>query len=157
MFSRVYFPYTLVWIWMSNSDYFMFWIPPFLVDVLVRICIYFYHINFHYVVIRSSFRGENRVWSWNKLVWWIRWWEYVIHSSSILARSLHACTILTRFEPTIQKDRHINWNRRNILLCPLAIMTTDSHSPAKSLASVYSLLFKYFITSTFGIGFPISS
>lgn len=47
--------------------------------------------------------------------------------------------------------------QKDVLLWPLAMMTTGSHSPAKSIASTYSIPLRSFITSIFGVGFPMSS
>lgn len=61
------------------------------------ICL-FYYVHFHYMMIRSPFRGKDRVWSRNKLVGWSRRCQYVIYSRSIFARPLHTCLIYRKSE-----------------------------------------------------------
>lgn len=126
----------------------------------------FHDVHLNYMVIGRAFWWNNRVWSRYKCIRQALRSQNVINSSSIFTCSLHICAKMTR--TWLRKNLYIGSNEyreifhrkfwdKIFILWPLAMITTDSHSPANSFASLYSFPFKKFMTSTLGVGLPISS
>lgn len=124
----------------------------------------FEEIDFDNVMIGGSFGGKDGVGSLYKLVICVGRGQYVVHPSPVLARPLNICHCQPK--PNIPLVKTFQYHlpifffnsSLSFLLCPLAIITTDSHSPPNSFASLYCILFfRNLVTLASGVGFPISS
>lgn len=111
--SSLCWPYTLWWtVCYLYNLLFLFLFSPLSSTIFLANLLYFCYIHLYNVMIRGPFWREDRVWSWNKLVWWAWWCQYIVYPSSILASPLHACD-KDRLSRHLEKSyREESWRKK---------------------------------------------